>query len=687
MQNPYLEPPIEPSFRDAGKLGKQDAKREASLLSEAIEHHNRLYYVENAPAIDDATFDALFRRLQELEEAFPELRSENSPTQRVGAPPMDELPRVDHYAPMLSLNSAVERAEVESFYSYIGRELREKPSFVMEPKLDGLSVEIAYREGKLERGATRGDGRQGEEITRNIRTVGAVPLELRGAKDLPSFLVVRGEVFMTKSGFEELNESRAQGGEQTFANPRNAAAGSLRQLDSSQTARVPLDIFFYEVLASAGELPESHWELLRRFPTWGLKTNPLNQRVSTLEETARYYRDILEKRETLDYEIDGVVIKLDQRDLREHLGYRNRSPRWAMAWKFPPRQEITTLEEIIVQVGRTGILTPVALLEPVNIGGATVSRASLHNGDEVARKDVRPGDRIRVQRAGDVIPEVVGVVNPDRANRAEPFSMPENCPACGSAVEREGAYHICPAGLSCPPQLQGALKHFVSREAMDIENLGEKNIEQLVSKGLVKDIADLYAISEDALMELDGFAEQSAKNVYEAIQGSKNPSLDRFIYALGIRHVGTHVARVLARSFGTLKSLMEAGVEELREVKEIGPETAESVASFFSRGENRKVLNRLLSLGLEPGGAGGSAGARPLSGKNFVVTGTLDRYSRKEVERRIEELGGRVTSAVSGNTDYLLLGENPGSKLDQAREEGTKIIGEREFLEMIGEKQ
>ncbi|MFP4301505.1 MAG: NAD-dependent DNA ligase LigA [Spirochaetaceae bacterium] len=688
MPNPYVEPPVATTFKELEKLDPEEAKKEARLLSEAIEYHNHLYYVENAPALEDATFDELFRRLQALEKAFPELRSEDSPTQRVGSPPVAELRRVDHYAPMLSLNSAAERPEIENFLRFVAGELSEQEfSFVLEPKLDGLSVEVVYREGTLKRGATRGDGRQGEEITRNIRTIGALPLRLRESGGPPSFLVVRGEVFVSKSGFEKLNERRARAGEQPFANPRNAAAGSVRQLHSTQTAEVPLDIFFYEVLESDGELPDSHWELLRRFPSWGLKTNPMNRRASSVEEMDAYYREILKKREELDYEIDGIVIKLDQRSARERLGYRNRSPRWAMAWKFPPRRKTTTLQDITVQVGRTGILTPVALLEPVTIGGATVSRASLHNGDEVARKDLRPGDRVRVERAGDVIPEVVEVVDPDRRDRPEPFSMPERCPACGTEVQREGAYHLCPAGLTCPPQLQGALEHFVSREAMDIENLGEKNIEQLVRRGLVRSVADLYTLSTEELKELDGFAEQSARKVREAIEGSKNPPLDRLIYALGIRHVGTHVALLLAESFGSLHSLMEAGVEEIRRVQEIGPETAESVASFFSRRENREVIDRLFSLGVQPREVGKAPGAQPLSGKNFVVTGTLDRFSRKEVERRIEELGGRVTASVSGNTDYLLLGTNPGSKLDQAREEGTSIIREEEFLRMIGEKK
>lgn len=688
MKNPYIEPPVDTSFEKSEALTREEAERQTKLLKQAIDHHDHLYYVENSPTIADEEYDAIFRRLQTLEESFPSLREENSPTQRVGAPPQDELRRVSHYAPMLSLNSAVEAAEIRDFHRFVRRELEgESFGYVLEPKLDGLSVEIVYREGEFERGATRGDGREGEEISPNLRTIGSLPLRLREEAHPPSFLVVRGEVFMSKSGFARLNERRQSEGRETFANPRNAAAGSVRQLDSKETARVPLDIYFYDVLQVEGELPESHWETLSRFPEWGLKTNPLNRQAASFETMEAYYRQILEERESLDYEIDGVVIKLDSRSQRERLGYRNRSPRWAMAWKFPPRKKPTTLKRIVVQVGRTGILTPVAMLEPVNIGGATVSRASLHNGEEVARKDVRPGDRVTVQRAGDVIPEVLEVLNPHRDNRPGPFSMPDRCPACGSSVQREGAYHVCPAGLSCPPQLRGSLEHFVSREAMDIENLGEKNIEQLVDRGLVANLADLFALTPEQLRELDGFAEKSARNVYEAIQGSKEPPLDRFIYALGIRHVGTHVAGVLARELGSLEAVMEADAERLRGIAEIGPETAESVASFFRRKENREAVEQMGSLGVEPRTLRKTGQTAPLKGLTFVVTGSLERFSRKEVERKIEELGGRVTSSVSRNTDYLLRGENPGSKLDQAKKEGTSILGETEFLGMIGEAE
>ena len=685
MKNPYIAEPIPRDLAAPKDLGKDAAAREAELLRAAIEEHNRHYYVDNAPIITDAEFDRIFRRLQSIEELYSDLRTPNSPTRRIGAPPAEELHRVEHYAPMLSLNSTEERREIGRFYSFLRRELNgTEPEVVAEPKMDGLSVELVYRNGELSRGSTRGDGREGEEITFNLRTVGSVPLTLRDPGDLPTLLVLRGELFMPKSGFDRFNLSREKVGKERFANPRNAAAGSVRQLDSRETAKVPLDIYFYEVLQTDGALPETHWEMLNRFSHWGLKTNTMNALLRNEQELQEYYNEVLEQRTELDYEIDGVVFKLNRREERNRLGSRDRSPRWAMAWKFPPRKERTVVKDIEVQVGRTGILTPVALLEPVTIGGVTVSRASLHNADEVARKDIRPGDTVVVQRAGDVIPEVLESLGRNRPDRPAPFSMPRQCPACNTPVVRDGAYHLCPAGLSCPPQLQGTLEHFASREAMDIDHLGRKNIEQLVGNGLVRRISDIYTVGVDDLLSLDGFAETSSRNLADAIEGSKSPPLDRFLYALGIRHVGTHVAALLAEEYRSIENLIAATEDSLLEVEEVGPEIAESVSSFFREQRNLEEIDRLRRLGVRPYRRD-TERAAPWEGLTFVLTGSLDQLARKDAVEAVEARGGRVTSSVTGNTDYLVAGSEPGSKLEEAKKRGTAIIEEDQFLEMLGE--
>ncbi|MFO8064667.1 MAG: NAD-dependent DNA ligase LigA [Spirochaetota bacterium] len=687
-ENPYISPPIDTKFEPAATLSPHAARKQAEHLAAALEYHNHRYYVDSAPVIDDSLYDALFRRLAELEAQFPELQSDTSPTQRVGAAPVDELARIEHQAPMLSLGSSLERSEVEDFHRFIERNAEGRSvRYVVEPKLDGLSIEVVYRNGRFDYGATRGDGRRGEDISRNLKTIGAIPLKLRSEANPPDFLAVRGEVFMLKSGFRELNRTRTERGEETFANPRNAASGSLRQLDPKNTAGKPLDVFFYDILASDRTDFTSHTEVLDLFPTWGLKTNPLNRVCESVEELAAYRDRLVEEREELDYEIDGIVIKIDSYEFREDLGYRNRSPRWALAWKFPPRTEASKVEDIVVQVGRTGILTPVALLEPVSIGGVTVSRATLHNEDEVLRKDVRVGDLVRVIRAGDVIPEVSEVVDREAEGRATAFSMPGTCPVCGTPVEREGAYYFCPAGLSCPAQLSGRLIHFVSRQAMDIENLGEKNIAQLVEKKLIETIADLYYLSPEDLLSLEGFAEKSARNVHAAIQGSRNRPLDRFIYALGIRHVGSHVARVLAEHFRTLEAIEHASTDELEAVSDIGRQTAESIHAFFSKDENRRILERMREAGVEPQpveSTTGEDGAGALAGKTFVITGTLERYTRAEAKRQIETRGGKVTSTVTSATDYVVAGENPGSKLDQANKRGTPVLSEDELEALLG---
>jgi len=488
---------------------------------------------------------------------------------------------------------------------------------------------------------------------------------------------------MRKAGFRELNRERIEKGETPFANPRNAAAGMMRQLDSKSVSGKPLDIMFYEILHVEGNGFSSLEQVLRTFSTWGLKTDSHNTRASSFEEVKKYRDKLSEERDDLDYEIDGIVIKINDFQQRSNLGIRHRSPRWALAWKFPPKEEMTTLEDIVVQVGRTGMLTPVALLQPVDVGGVTVSRATLHNEEEAKRKDVRVGDTVRIARAGDVIPEVVERVKEPGKKRGKTFSMPDRCPVCGAPVVKEGAYMLCPAGLSCPAQQVGRIIHYASRDAMNIEGLGDETVKDMVRKGLVHNMADLYGLSVDDLLTLEGFAEKSAHQLYDAIQKSKNPRLDRFLYALGIRHVGQRVARILAQKFPTLDAVREAKKNDLEAIPEIGPEIATSVEQFFRQEENKRVLNRLLDSGVDVEDMPIPTKKTGLEGKTFVFTGTLESHTRDEAEERVELIGGRATSSVSGETDFVVAGKNPGSKLDEAKKQGTKVIDEKEFKKMI----
>ena len=671
-------------FRDIDDMDPEEAREEAEALREGIEHHNYLYYVENRPRISDARFDRLFRRLQELEEAFPDLRSDSSPTRRVGAEPLDKLQKVDHAASMLSLDAALEERDFERFDDFVRRRAGGgRVEYVLEPKFDGFSVEIVYDGGIFKTGSTRGNGETGEDISHNLKTIGSVPLYLQNKSEAPGFLSVRGEVFMKKEGFHELNRERIEKGLEPFANPRNAAAGTMRQLDPGKVAGRPMDIFFYDILKIEGEEFSSHWSALKRLRRWGLKTNPEAKKVSSREAVGKYHRALSERREALEYEIDGIVVKLDDCGLRERLGTRHRSPRWALAWKFEPKQEITRLEKIVVQVGRTGKLTPVALLQPVDVGGVTVSRASLHNADEVRRKDVRDGDTVRVARAGDVIPEVVERIKKPGRKREKPFSMPAECPACGSRIYREGAYHVCPGGLACRPQLTGRIIHYASRDALDIAGLGEKTVEALVEKELVADVADLYRLSKDDLLSLEGFAEKSAAKLHAAIQDSRKVRLDRFLYALGIRHVGQRMSQVLARKFSRLGRLKAAGQSDLEQIPEVGSKIAESVSRFFQQENNRRVLDRLNRAGLQIQKMPTDEKELPLEGKTFVFTGRMDAFTRKEAEDLVESLGAHAASSVSGNTDYLVAGADPGQKLQNARDSDVEVIDEGDFREML----
>lgn len=665
-------------------MSEEEAGREVRQLREAIEHHDYLYYIKNRPQISDHQYDRLFRRLQDLEEAFPGLRSDVSPTRKVGAPPVDALKKRKHTETMLSLDSSDEEKDVKAFLKRMEKEAGGEVSFVTEPKFDGLSVEIVYEHGAFSYGATRGDGVTGEDVSENVKTIRSLPLQLRKDNHVPEILSVRGEILLGKVNFQELNKQRIEKGEDPFANARNAAAGMIRQLDSKKVADKPLEIFFYEIISQTGEGFGTHLEMLEHLPEWGLRTYEEYSECRSFDEISASFRALDEKREELAFEIDGLVIKMNDRRLREKIGIRQRSPRWAFAWKFQPKKEITELVDIIVQVGRTGILTPVALLEPVEVGGVTVSRATLHNEEEVKKKDVRPGDTVRVQRAGDVIPEIAERVDQPGKKRGNPFRMPDRCPVCNTELVREGAYVLCPAGLSCEAQLKGRLIHFASRQGMNIEHLGEKIIEQMIRREWIRNIPDLYRLDREKLAGLEGFAERSAQRLHDSIRRSKSVSLDRFLYAIGIRNVGAHLARVLAGRFGSLDRIRGTSYEELLEVDEVGPEIAESITHFFESNENQQMLDELEELGLEIGYEK-RAGSEKLSGKVFVLTGELEGYTREEAKERIESLGGRATSSVSENTDYLVVGENPGKKLDQAREKNVEVLNESQFSALLNE--
>jgi DNA ligase (NAD+) len=669
-------------FDPVDDLSADRAEAEAERLREAIHYHDYRYYVLNDPVVSDAEYDRLFRRLEGLEGAFPSIRTGDSPTHRVGGPPLDELEKVEHRAPMLSLQAAFERSEVERFVDFIDRNTAGEPVFVMEPKFDGLSVEVVYHHGSFSYGATRGDGRTGEDVSENLKTIGALPLRLLDQGDPPETLAVRAEVLMPKSGFQAHNRKRVERGEQPFANPRNAAAGAIRQLEPDQAADRPLDIFFYDLLDASDVDLDSHWRMLQWFKKLGLKVNGQVKKGRRLEDIADYHQKMADRRDELDYEIDGVVIKVDDRSKRADLGVRDRSPRWAAAWKFEPKKEITTLQDIVVQVGRTGKLTPIALLEPVEVGGVTVSRASLHNAGEVRDKDVRPGDKVRVERAGDVIPEIVERIKQPGKKRSAAFSMPDECPRCGAEIQRHGAYHICPAKMTCPPQVTGRIIHFGSRQAADIEGLGDETAKELVDRDMAKTPADLFGLTKDDFLKLEGFAEKSARQLHQAIQSSKKLRLDRFLYALGIPEVGRRTARLLAERFQTLDRVREADAEDIKAIEDLGPTVAHNVAEFFRRPENRDVIDQMLGLGVEVRPMP-RAEEQPLSGKTFVLTGSLDRMTRSRAKQEIERLGGRAASSVSGETDYLVVGQGPGRKLEDAKKRGVEIIDEDEFDKML----
>jgi DNA ligase (NAD+) len=663
----------------------KDADARARELRREIQRHDYLYHVLDAPEISDAEYDRLFRELREIEEAHPDLVTPDSPTQRVGGAPQSAFGSVRHSVPMLSLDNAFAEDDVREFDARVkrGLDLAEDAAvdYVCEPKIDGLAIELVYEKGVFARGSTRGDGTTGEDVSANLRTVKSVPLRLRG-DDAPALLEVRGEVYLEKAKFADLNRAQEEAGKPTFANPRNAAAGSLRQLDTRITASRPLRFFAYALGLAEGFAAERHREILTRLTALGFHVNPLARDAHGIDAVIDAYRDLHAKRETLPYEIDGMVIKVDRLELERRLGTKSRSPRWALAFKFEPIEATTIVDDLFVSVGRTGVLTPVAMLRPVRVGGVEVSRATMHNEDEVLRKDVRVGDTVVVHRAGDVIPEVEKVVDPDRPGRGAPFKMPEKCPVCGGGITRyEGEVaHRC-VNAACPAQVKERIRHFASKRAMDVEHLGDRTVEQLVEKGLVSDVADLYRLETKDLVELEGFAEKSAENLIAAIERSKQTTLSRFLHALGVRHVGEVTAKVLARAFPTIEAIEKASLEDLQRVREVGPELAAAVRGFFDEPKNRDLVERLEKAGVtiapdeQPEG-------RALEGKTFVFTGTL-AMKREDAKALVDLQGGHVSGSVSGKTDFVVAGEDAGTKLDKAKKLGVKILTEAEFLDLV----
>ncbi|EIO3707450.1 NAD-dependent DNA ligase LigA [Vibrio parahaemolyticus] len=658
-------------------------------LKESLHYHAVRYYVEDNPEIPDAEYDRLMRELLEIEAQHPDLVTVDSPSQRVGGKPLSEFSQVTHEVPMLSLDNAFDDSELDSFHKRaqdrIGGESIKQ--YCCEPKLDGLAVSLLYENGILVQAATRGDGTTGENITENVRTINAIPLKLRG-DDWPARLEVRGEVFMPKAGFEKLNELARQKGEKVFVNPRNAAAGSLRQLDSRITASRPLSFYAYSVgVVQGADLAASHYERFLQINSWGLPMCPETKRVDSLADVKTYYQDILQRRDALPYEIDGVVIKIDDIAVQERLGFVARAPRWAIAYKFPAQEEITTLNEVEFQVGRTGAITPVAKLEPVFVGGVTVSNATLHNADEIERLQVKIGDQVVIRRAGDVIPQVVSVIKERRPETARDIIFPTQCPVCGSHVERiEGeAVTRCTGGLVCQAQRKQALKHFVSRKALDVDGLGDKVIEQLVDREMVETPADLFKLSAGVLTVLERMGPKSAQNIVNALEKSKLTTLPRFLYSLGIREVGEATAANLAQHFKSLEAIQAATEEQLIAVQDIGVVVAKHITTFFEEEKNQAVVQDLLVQGIHwPEVSAPEQGAElPLEGKTVVLTGTLSQLGRTEAKEALQSLGAKVTGSVSKKTDILFAGENAGSKLTKAQELGIEIKTEQDLLELI----
>lgn len=667
-------------------MNRADASVRIKQLRAEIEQHDYRYYVLDAPSVPDSEYDRLMQELLALEADYPDLVTRESPTQRVGGQPLEGFEEVRHRTPMLSLANAFSDEEIAQFHERVIKGLEiSHVTYAAEPKLDGVAIALRYESGILQQAATRGDGTTGEDVTSNVRTISAVPLQLRNPGTWPVSLEVRGEIYMPLAGFRAYNEHAVEHGLKELVNPRNAAAGSLRQLDPRLTAKRPLGFYAYAVLAAKG-IPESHFEAMKLLRKWGFPVNPEIRQVQDAQGCALYYRAMAKKRVSLPYDIDGVVFKVDLREQQETLGFVSRAPRWAIAQKFPAQEEITRLLDINVQVGRTGALTPVARLEPVFVGGVTVTNATLHNLDEVRRKDVRAGDWVVVRRAGDVIPEVARVVIERRQGEPAEFEMPENCPVCGSRVERvEGeAVFRCSGGLFCPAQRKQSIMHYASRRALDIEGMGEKLVEQLVDSGLVHSIADLYRLSREQLIALERMGAKSADNLLAELERSKTPTLDRLLYALGIREVGEVTARSLAKHFATLDRISMASEEELTEVPEVGPIVAGHVHAFFQEANNQEVIAALAEAGLRWSAVEVDEGEQPLAGQTWVLTGALG-MPRARVKNQLESLGAKVSGSVSSRTTVVLAGEAAGSKLRKAESLGIEVIDEDRFRQIMAQ--
>jgi DNA ligase (NAD+) len=666
-------------------------RKKAESLRDQIRHHNHRYHALDDPEIPDIEYDRLLRELQAIEADFPEIITPDSPTQRVGDAPISAFGSVEHELPMLSLGNAFSGDELREFHRRVldrlGLDDDVELVYAAEPKLDGAAISLMYENGELLRGATRGDGSVGEDVTHNVRTIESIPLRLLG-NDFPSRLEVRGEVFMPKAGFDAYNDRARSAGEKTFVNPRNAAAGSLRQLDPKLTAERPLDMYAYSVgIADGGNLPVRHSEIIDQLQLWGIKVCPERRMVSGVEGCLEFYEDIGRRRGTLSYEIDGVVYKVDDLRMQEKLGFVSRAPRWAIAHKFPAQEELTQVEAVEFQVGRTGAVTPVARLKPVFVGGVTVSNATLHNIDELHRKDVRIGDTVIVRRAGDVIPEVASVILDRRPKGTRRIDMPKNCPVCNSHVAREEGEAVarCTGGLFCAAQRAEALKHFVSRRALDIEGFGAKLVEQLVASDQLKTPADIFALTEDELSELDRMGEKSANNLIQSINSSKSTTLARVLYALGIREVGVATAASLAAHYGRLENVIAASNEDLQSVADVGPVVAERIRTFLGEEHNLDVISRLQEYGVvwpesDPVREDDDG---PLCGKAFVITGTLPNLTRDEAADLIRSSGGKVTGSVSGKTDYLVAGEKAGSKLAKAEKLNVTVLDEAALRSLL----
>jgi DNA ligase (NAD+) len=661
-------------------------RRRAEELRRQIEYHNYRYHVLDDPEISDEAYDALVAELRDLEDHYPELVTPDSPTSRVGAPPSAAFAEVPHRAPMLSLANAFSEDELRAWDKRVQTGLGgQRVEYVCELKIDGVAVNLVYERGVLVRAATRGDGFRGEDVTANLRTIRGVPLRLRDADPVPEFVEIRGEVYLSRQALEAINREREEQGLSLFANPRNAAAGSLRQLDPAVTASRPLQIFCYGAGHVEGLRVNTHWEALHWMRRAGLRTHSASRLCEDLVAVLAFIEEWTGKRRELAYDTDGVVIKVNSFDQQQELGTTAASPRWAIAYKFPAEQAVTRVKDIVAYVGRTGAITPVVILEPVRVSGVTVQNATLHNEDEVLRKDVRIGDFVVVQRAGEVIPEVVRVLNERRDGSERAWKMPSNCPVCGSPIVRPQGEVVarCTGGASCSAQVLARMIHFGSRNAMNIEGVGWKLMQQMLDRGLVSDPADLYRLTREQILSLERMADKSAQNVLDAIERSKQTTLDRLVYALGIRHVGASTADALADHFGDIRRLVEASFEEMRDVPGVGPVVARSVRDFFDRSENREMVERLLGAGVRAEAPRTARGDKALAGKTFVFTGTLDGVPRRQAEEMVRSLGGVVSGSVSAKTDYVVVGTDPGSKADRARKLGVWILDQQAFLDLV----